>query len=149
MPPSTSCARRSTRISPNVNAVALVLVVVLLAGIAIGAYALLAPRRVPTTARERAEGMQATTEWTSEAGEEFAGLSDNARCELVFAVAALDDERSQRLLEHALGDPAEAVCLAAAHALASSGRRGLVDRFLAEHPGARADRIAQTLSLLE
>jgi hypothetical protein len=68
---------------------------------------------------------------------------------MVFAVAALDDDRSQRLLEHALNDPAEAVALAAAHVLISSGRQSVVHTFLAENPGRRADRIAQTLSLLD
>ena len=92
---------------------------------------------------------QATTAWTNEAGEEFAGLSESARCDLIFAVAALDDERSQNLLEYALNDPAEPVSLAAAHALAGHGRRALVDAFLSSHPGARADRIAQALALLD
>ena len=41
---------------------------------------------------------------------------------MIFAVAALDDDASQHLLEHALGDPAEAVATAAAHALITHGR---------------------------
>ncbi|HUA08539.1 MAG TPA: hypothetical protein VMA98_04640 [Candidatus Acidoferrales bacterium] len=123
---------------------------VLTAGILLGLYAWLAPRRAAEAARVR-EGapLQATTAWTNEAGAEFAGLSEAARCDLVFAVAALDDERSQKLLEHALDDPAEAVSLAAAHALAGHGRRSLVDAYLSSHPGARADRIAQALALLD
>ena len=64
-------------------------------------------------------------------------------------VAALDDERSQKLLEHALRDPAEAVSLAAAHVLAGHGRRPVVEAYLAGQPGARADRIAQALALLD
>ena len=122
----------------------------LIAGILLAIYAWRAPRRVAQAqlAREGAP-LQATTAWTNEAGEEFAGLSEAARCDLVFAVAALDDERSKKLLEHALNDPAEAVSLAAAHVLAGRGRRTLVDAFLASHPGARADRIAQALSLLD
>lgn len=128
--------------------VALVALVVL--GIAIGAYAYLAPR-----AKERAwnkregEPLYATTDWTNEAGDEFAGLSESARCDMIFAVGALEDERSQRLLEHALNDPAEAVAVAAAHVLNGSGRRTVVETFLMQHPGARADRISQTLSLLD
>ncbi len=127
-----------------------VVVAVILVGIAIAAYAYFAPR-----AKERAytkregEPLQVTTAWTHEAGDEFAGLSESARCDMIFAVAALEDERSQQLLEHALSDPSEAVSLAAAHALTGSGRRAMVERFLNAHPGARADRIAQTLSLLD
>ena len=122
----------------------------LLAGILLGVYAWLAPRRLAQARRAR-EGapLQATTAWTNEAGEEFGGLSEAARCDLVFAVAALDDERSQKLLEHALRDPAETVALAAAHALAGHGRRPLVEAYLASQPGARADRIAQALALLD
>jgi hypothetical protein len=131
--------------------ITVILAVVLLTGALIGAYAIFAPRRAPAALVpvKSAVPMQATTDWTSEAGEEFAGLSENARCDLVFAVAALDDERSQQLLEHALSDPSEAVSIAAAHALAGSGRRAIVERFLAEHPGLRAERINQTLALLE
>jgi hypothetical protein len=123
---------------------------VLIAGILLGIYAWRAPRRVAQT-RESAElaPLHATTDWTNEAGEEFAGLSESARCDLIFAVGALDDERSQRLLEHALRDPAEAVSLAAAHALAGNGRRPTVDAFLASNPGERAERIAQALALLD
>lgn len=132
------------------TALVVIVVLVLVAGVSIGAYALLAPRR-ERVARIAREGLplQATTDWTSEAGDEFGGLSESARCDLVFAVAALDDERSQRLLEHALNDPAEAVALAAAHVLASSGRQTVVEGYLADHPGLRADRIVQTLSLLD
>jgi hypothetical protein len=130
--------------------IAVVVALVLVAGIVLGIYTWLAPRRTPSPLRVREGGpLYATTDWTNEAGEEFAGLSESARCDLVFAVAALDDERSEHLLEHALGDPAEAVALAAAHALTTQGRRAYVDNFLADHPGTRADRIAQALSLLD
>ncbi|MEO9171331.1 MAG: hypothetical protein ABI282_07250 [Candidatus Baltobacteraceae bacterium] len=130
--------------------ITIVLVVVLLAGILIGAYAFLAPRRAQAERKKR-EGppLEATTDWTNDAGDEFAGLSEPARCDLIFAVAALDDERSQRLLEHALNDPAEAVSLAAAHALVSRGRMPVVEAFLARHPGARAERLSKTLALLD
>lgn len=130
--------------------VVIVLIVVLVAGAALGVYAMFAPRRERAQRIERAgPPLQATTDWSNEAGDEFAGLSESARCDLVFAVAALDDERSQRLLEHALDDPAEPVALAAAHALVGSGRRVVVERYLAEHAGLRADRMTQTLSLLD
>ncbi len=132
------------------SAIAIAALLTLIAGIGLGLYAWLAPRRIvePKESAHR-EPLRATTDWTNEAGEEFAGLSEAARCDLVFAVAALDDERSQRLLEHALNDPTEAVSLAAAHALAGNGRRSVVDEFLARHPGTRADRIAQALTLFD
>jgi hypothetical protein len=129
--------------------IALALLVAFLLGLAVALYALLAPRR---SARPQPEGkpapLQTDTGWTRAAGEEFAGLSEAARCDMIFAVAALDDERSMQLLEHALGDPAEAVALAAAHALTQRGRTACVQAFLDAHPGERADRIAQTLALL-
>jgi len=132
------------------NPIVGLLVIVLVAGVAIVAFAAFAPRRVrePRVAPQ-GPALRTTTDWTHEAGDEFAGLSESARCDLVFAVAALEDDRSQRLLEHALDDPAEPVALAAAHVLAGSGRRGMVERYLSDHPGQRADRIAQTLSLLD
>lgn len=123
---------------------------ILVAGLLIGLYAWRAPRRaVQQRVARDGTPLQATTAWTNEAGEEFGGLSESARCDLVFAVAALEDERSQHLLEYALNDPAEAVSLAAAHALAGHGRRTLVDAYLTSHPGTRADRIAQALALLD
>ncbi len=130
---------------------ATVLVAILIAGIALGLYAWKAPRRAPepvAAAAER-ERLRATTGWTSEAGDEFAGLSEGARCDLIFAVGTFEDERSSRLLEHALDDPSEAVATAAAHALASSGRIAIVDRYLAAHAGERAGRIADVIALLE
>jgi hypothetical protein len=123
-----------------------------LLGIALGVYAVVAPR--PTHAEPTLldqvdlKPLEATTNWTHEAGQEFSDLGESARCDLVFAVAALDDDRSSHLLEFALQDPNEAVALAAAHALAGSGRAATVERFLAQHPGARAERIVSTLSLL-
>ena len=125
-------------------------ILLIIVGALIGAYAMLAPRRAERVRAQRSgEPLQATTDWTNEAGDEFAGLSESARCDLVFAVGALDDERSQHLLEHALNDPSEAVALAAAHVLISSERQRVVHTFLTENPGRRADRIAQTLSLLD
>ena len=121
-------------------------------GIGLGLYAVVAPRRasegLTLLDQVEKEPLQATTDWTDEAGHEFAGLSESARCDLVFAVAALRDDRAHHLLEFALRDPNEAVALAAAHALAGSGRAPTVERFLAQHPGDRAERIVSTLSLL-
>ena len=132
------------------TAITIGLLVILVAGVAIGAYAFLAPRRADEERVEReVRALHVNTDWTHEAGDEFAGLSESARCDLVFAVAALDDERSQLLLQHALRDPAEPVALAAAHALVSNGRIAIVENYLTEYPGERAGRIADTLSLLQ
>jgi hypothetical protein len=127
-----------------------VLIGIVVIGAAVAAYAIFAPRRKAEHVRTpQRSPMVADTGWTSAAGTEFAGLSESARCDMIFAVAALDDDASQHLLEHALGDPAEAVTTAAAHALVSHGRSDVVERYLAAHPGERADRIAATLALLQ
>jgi HEAT repeat protein len=86
--------------------------------------------------------------WAQAAGDEFTDLSESQRCDLVFAVGALGDEASQRLLERALDDPSEAVALAAACELARAGRAGIVEAYLAVHPGERAQHIAHTVDLL-
>lgn len=127
-----------------------VLVLVFLTGAVLGAYALLAPRAaaVETQPRAPSEPSSASTDWTREAGAEFAGLSESARCDLIFAVADLDDERSHRLLAHALDDPSEAVALAAAHALARRGADSVVSEYAHAHPGERSERLARTLELL-
>jgi len=119
-------------------------------GVALAVYALMAPRR--KAERERLEAqrapLQAQTEWTLAVGQEFSTLSESARCDMIFALTALEDERSERLLEHALDDPSEAVALAAARALVTRGQARLVDRHLTAHPGERAERIAHTLALI-
>lgn len=127
-----------------------ILIAVVVIGAAVAAYAIFAPRRTAEHVRtpERAP-LAAQTGWSSAAGLEFAELSEPARCDMIFAVAALDDDAAQHLLEHALDDPAEAVATAAAHALVTHGHTGMVERFLAAHPGERADRIAATLALLQ
>lgn len=126
-----------------------ILIAVFVLGALVGAYALMAPRRRAEPSRvTHGDDERADTAWPASAGTEFASLSESARCDMIFAVAGLDGERSQRLLEHALGDPSEAVALAAAHALASRGATAVVGKYLADHPGARADRIAGTLALL-
>jgi hypothetical protein len=140
-----------------VSALSVALLIVFLIGISLGAYAILAPRRRALTSPAGTVALDVDvvrdaapqSEWTKEAGQEFEGLSESARCDMIFAAAALDSERPLRLLEHALGDSSEAVALAAAHALARNGRRPIVERYLAAHPGERAERIAHTLSLLE
>jgi HEAT repeat protein len=132
-----------------------ILILVFVAGIGVGLYAWLAPRPVPvekppvSPAVPPRETWTATTDWTTQAGEEFGGLSESARCDLIFAVADLKDERSQQLLLHALDDPSEAVVLAAAHALARRGHGDAVQAYAQQHPGERAERIVQTLALME
>jgi hypothetical protein len=120
----------------------LFLIIVFAVGAALAAYAVFAPRR---RLRGPAAAPQASADWASEADDEFADLSDAARCELVFAVAALGDERSRFLLERALDDPAEAVALAAAHALATSGRGDAVRAYARAHPGERAQLLVDTI----
>ena len=129
------------------------LLVVLVVGAAIGAYALLAPRKVeapaPSPSARSVEPLQVSSAWTSEAGEEFGGLSEAARCDMVFAVADLEDERSRGLLVHALDDPSETVALAAGHALMNAGRSDELKAYVAQHPGTRAQTLVETLALLE
>lgn len=95
----------------------------------------------------RPESSPAAQSWTLDAGEEFSTLGESERCDLVFALAAFDDERSRTTLEGALEDPSEAVCLAAARALAKLGRQDALARYFQAHPGERARRVAQTLEL--
>jgi len=128
-----------------------VLAVVFVIGLAIGLYAWLAPRapeRVQAPPQQL-EPWHASTDWTTQAGSEFAGLTESARCDLIFAVADLNDERSQQLLVHALDDPSDTVALAAAHALAQRGSTAAVNDYAQLHPGERAQRIVQTLALLQ
>jgi len=129
-----------------------VLALVFAIGVALGLYAWLAPRAPapkPEAAQPPLEPFRATADWTAEAGAEFAGLSESARCDLIFAVADLDDERSAQLLLHALDDPSDAVALAAAHALVRRGAADSVEAYAERHPGERAERIVKTLSLLD
>ncbi len=65
-----------------------------------------------------------------EVGEEFAALDEQERCDLVFAMGAINEESSNDLLLRALGDPSQTVALAAAHALARNGRQAEVKRRL-------------------
>jgi hypothetical protein len=98
--------------------------------------------------RPRSQAPAPIAGWAQTAGEEFGNLSEAERCDLVFAVAALDDTDSQELLERALDDPSETVALAAARALARLGRTATLERYFAGRPGERARRIARTLDLL-
>lgn len=113
-----------------------------LAAVAVIAYLLLSRRRPVATAS------QAQT-WTGAAGDEFSDLDESGRCDMIFALAALEDPQSLTLLEKALDDPSETVALAAAHALASRGGAPRIAQYFAAHPGQRAERLAQTLALFE
>lgn len=130
--------------------VAIALIAAFVIGAALGVYALFAPRR--KAERERVEAtrkeLRVDTGFNEATQAEFGSLPEAARCDMIFAVSALDDERSAQLLEHALDDPSETVALAAARALKERGRSEAVDAYLARHPGERAERISHTLSLL-
>lgn len=130
-----------------------ILIVAFIVGAALGAYAIFAPKKVRSVLAMRAEPVEldddpADTLWTHEAASEFAGLSEAARCDMIFAVAAIDDERSHRLLVHALDDPSDTVALAAAHALARAGRIDDVRSYARIHDGPRSVELMQLLSLL-
>jgi hypothetical protein len=118
--------------------------IAIVAAALIAAVVLLALRRRPPP--ESIEAKSDASDWAASAGAEFANLCDADRCDLVFAVAALEDAQSQRLLAEALDDPSEAVALAAARAMASRGRSAELERYLAR-PGERSRRIAATLEL--
>lgn len=133
------------------TAVFVVLAAVFVIGAAVGIYALRAPRARASQPAHVAplEPWHASTDWTAQAGAEFSGLSESARCDLIFAVCDLNDTRSQDMLMHALDDPSDAVALAAAHALARRGSTDAVSGYAQRHPGERAQRIVQTLALLD
>ena len=123
---------RCTRWSRPVAIVATLLLAVLIAAIAELAYA---------RARRRPK---------ADAGGSIAELAQDLeaeRCDFVFAIAALEDPSSLRLLERALDDPCEAVALAAAHALATSGST-MPERFLPRTPAGAPIGSRRALGLL-
>lgn len=134
------------------------LVIVLLAAFAVGlaglAYAAFAPKRVPEEALAAAPapatpaGVTGASSWTDSALREFDALGDAARCDFVFAVGALPDERTRRILLHALDDRSEAVALAAAHVLARAGALDDVRRAVAHQDPARREALMQLLSVI-
>jgi hypothetical protein len=88
------------------------------------------------------------TSWTGRAGEGFEGLSEAARCDMIFAIGELSGADRTAMLQEALDDPSEAVALAAANALTVRGEDAVVQTYFATRPGARSERIARDLSLL-
>ena len=123
----------------------------LVAGALLAAYAVFSARTKPPAASVAvppATASQPAGEDELEDLEAFEALDEAARCDAAFAAAAHEDAASTRLLERALDDPVEAVALAAAHSLATSGRAGVLDRYVRSHPGARAQRVAAVTALL-
>lgn len=130
-----------------------VIIALLVIGIALGAYAIFAPRRVAQVAADAAtrsvdEANAAGTHAFADPPSPLAGLSEAERCEVVFAMAALDDDESREHLRAALNDPSETVALAAAHALAGSGHIAAVNAYAQQNPGPRAQRLLDTIALL-
>jgi hypothetical protein len=119
--------------------VALVVAAVIV--VALGLFALRRKRPLPVPVPQ-------TPAWTDAAGSEFAALSEAERCDLIFAIEALDDEKSKRILESALADSSDAVALAAARALARRGAGERIQDYFNAHPGERSQRIAAALDLM-
>lgn len=128
-----------------------IVAVLVVAGLVVLVSALRRPRAaVPSAPQAPEETLRpASDDWTREAAGEFAGLSEAARCDLVFAMSALDDARSANLLRHALNDPSTAVSCAAAHALVRRGERAPLDAYLAACAPERASELRATIALLE
>ncbi|HEY8322708.1 MAG TPA: hypothetical protein VIG46_13040 [Candidatus Baltobacteraceae bacterium] len=112
-----------------------VLLGLLAVGIAIGVYAIVAPRRpvAVETARSAPAGASPPTPTEAE------------RVDEVFALSALDGDESTRRLTAALDDPSETVALAAAHALAASERGAILTAYARANPGARSQRLVDTI----
>jgi hypothetical protein len=87
--------------------------------------------------------------WLTAVGEDFAALSEAERCDLIFAVAALeDDDSSEALLARALSDPSEGVALAAAHALARRSGVQTLERHLLQCASERARSLRLLVEIL-
>lgn len=91
----------------------------------------------------------AAENWLAPVGEDFTALSEAERCDLIFAVAALEDDKSEALLARALGDPSEGVALAAAHALARRGGLETLERHLARCASERAQSLRLLVEVLD
>jgi hypothetical protein len=111
--------------------------------IAIALVAVILARR----SNQRAEPVEPAS-WTGQAGEGFEGLSEAARCDMIFAIAELPGDDRIATLQQALDDPSEAVALAAANALTARGESTAVRRYFSARPGGRSERIARDLALL-
>ncbi|MHB8461821.1 MAG: hypothetical protein ACYDA1_04180 [Vulcanimicrobiaceae bacterium] len=128
--------------------IALVVVLVAIAVLLVARFAARRPQEPARVSRvDVAEGDVGGFDRDSAA--EFDRLPENARCEMLFSVALLDDERSRALLEHALADASSTVSLAAARGLVASGRGSDVSAYLSAHPGERSDALAAALQLFD
>ena len=110
-----------------------ILLALLAIGIAIGAYAYFAPRR------------PVAVEAAPQPAAEAPPQTEAQRVDAVFAMGALDGDESTRRLTQALDDPSETVALAAAHALAASGRGEIVRTYVDAHPNERTTRLRETI----
>jgi hypothetical protein len=129
--------------------VVIALIVVFAIGAAVAIYAFVAPRRRAETqpVENERKDLSVQTAWSDTAAIDFNSLTEAARCDMIFAVTSLDDDRSASLLVHALDDPSETVALAAARALSERGLGASVEAYLARHPGERTERLSRTLDL--
>jgi HEAT repeat protein len=113
------------------------LLVLLAIGVALGAYAIFAPRRTAA--------VEAPAHDPAPARPQQSPLTEAQRVDTVFAMGSLDSDEATRRLTEALDDPSETVALAAAHALAASGRADALRAYFDAHPGDRAARLANTI----
>jgi hypothetical protein len=123
-----------------VPAVAVSLIVLLAIALAI----VLRRRRAPIYALPAAPAS-----WPAPVGEEFTALSEAERCDLIFAVAALEDDNAETLLARALQDPSEGVALAAAHALTRRGGLETLERHLTHCASERARSLRLLVEILD
>ena len=124
---------------------------VLLIAVLTSAYILLVVRRrppQPACGGVLARPNELSLAWIKNVGEDLGDLNEPARCDLIFAAAQLDDERSHRLLINALADPSSTVSLAAAHALARSGHIQDVKKYAASTEGQRSKELLELLTLM-
>lgn len=128
---------------------ALVLVAIL--GIVLIVVARFARRPAPLTLPVRIDATPVGdgSGFDRESAVEFDGMPEDARCEMLFSVALLDNERSRKLLEHALSDKSRTVALAAARGLISAGRGIDVTAYIEQHPGTHSDELASALQLFD
>jgi hypothetical protein len=121
----------------------------LIAGIALFAYLFFSRRRSRIELAHSGPPVTRAVEWTRQAGDDLGELNEPARCDLVFAIAELDDDRSRALLIDALADPSSTVSLAAAHALARKGHGSDVQLYASKANGERSKELLELLSLID
>lgn len=122
----------------------LALLVLLAIALAIALAIVLGRRRAPVYALP-----PPAANWLAPIGEDSGALSEVQRCDLIFAVAALEDATSETLLSRALDDPSEGVALAAAHALVRRGGLETLERHLARCSSERARSLRLLVEILD